>query len=308
MGSEQKVSIIIPSYNGYHLLKKNLPPLYQVIKKELPETEIIIVDDTSSDDTVSKIKELGFDLKIVSNPRKSSFAASCNNGAQHAAGNILFFLNNDMLVQDSLLPSLVSHFKDDDIFAVAPSSMIKDGQKMIDEIPTIGVWEKGLLYIHQFDKAVSSYNYTLFHASGGCLCVRADRFCQLGGFDEMFSPFYFEDIDLCWRAKKHGWKILHESSVKLLHESHATIDILYSPFESNAIYWKNYFMFIWKNINDKDLLNDHADNLTANLFHYARHEHAILSGFKMALRLFSSKKIKSQKYKISDKELLHIKG
>ena len=306
MSSRHKVSIIIPTYNGFHILEENLPGLYHLVKKELPETEIIIVDDCSSDNTVDQLTKLGIDLKILSNSKKSSFADTCNNGAKHANGDILFFLNNDMQVQDCLLPPLLSHFENDAIFAVAPSSLIDNGSGLMDEIPTVGIWKKGFLYIQQFEEAQASYNKNLFHASGGSLCVRSDRFHELDGFDTMFSPFFFEDIDLCWRAKKQGWEIIHEPEVKLLHKSHATIDHYYSKNESETIYWKNYFLFIWKNITDENLFKEHADHLVKNLFYYARHGHTILSGFKMALRLFSSERTCLESCNVPDKQLLQI--
>lgn len=308
MPDTAKISIIIPTHNGWNLLRENLVPLHELAAREVPETEIIVVDDASTDDTVDQLKRLPFSVRIVRNKHKSSFAATCNNGARHARGDLLLFLNNDMRVGDTLLAPLTPHFDDDAVFAVAPSSMVEMDETMIDEVPNTGVWERGFLSIKHISNPASPVT-DIFHASGGCMCVRADRFRQLGGFDERFSPFYFEDADLCWRARKRGWRVLHEPDAVLLHESHATIDTLYSALESDIVYWKNYFLFVWKNITDESLFNDHADNLPENLFYYARHGHGILQGFKLALRLFISPDTDSvPDGSVSDKQLLNVHG
>jgi GT2 family glycosyltransferase len=303
--STNKVSFIIPSYNGYDLLKVFLPSLCDIVSREKIEAEIIVVDDASTDGSVAELKKLALPVKIIRRSSRGGFAKACNKGAKSASSSFLFFLNNDMTfeAQKEFLSPIIEHFDDNDVFAVAPSSLTDLYGKLFDETPTMGKWEKGLLNIIQPGFARSNER-ELFHASGGCMCVRKDRFFTLGAFDELFSPFYFEDVDLCWRARKRGWKILYEPSVRLYHKGHETINRLYSPLESSVVYWKNYFLFIWKNINDPQLCKEHSDHLIDNIYEKSREGQAVLLGCKLAMRMFHSQGCKKTAEKISDGELL----
>ncbi len=303
--STSKISFIIPSYNGYNLLKGLLPSLCNIVSGEKTGAEIIVVDDASTDDSIAELEKLALPIRIIARSNRGGFAKACNEGAKAASGSFLFFLNNDMTLnlQEDFISPITKHFDNDGVFAVAPSSLIHWHGKLFDETPTISNWHKGFLSIDQPGSTLSNKR-ELFHASGGCMCVRKDRYFVLGGFDEIFSPFYFEDIDLCWQAHKRGWKIIHEPSVRLYHKSHETINRLYRNLESNAIYWKNYFLFIWKNISDHQLLEEHFDHLIDNIYEKSKEEQAVLLGFKLAMRLFHSQGHKKSAEEIDDKEIL----
>ncbi len=304
---KDEVSFIIPSHNGYDLLKVFLPSLCDIISKDNSAAEIIVVDDASTDNSATEVRKLALPVKIVTRNSREGFAKACNEGARYASGSFLFFLNNDMTfeAQEEVVTPILKHFEDKDVFAVAPSSIINWHGKIFDETPTVGKWENGFLNVDQ-PGFTHSGKREIFYASGGCMCVRKDNYLTLGGFDELFSPFYFEDVDLCWRARKKGWKILHEPSVQLYHQSHETINKLYNPLESNAIYWKNYFLFIWKNINDPQLCKEHFDHLTDYIYARSREGQAALLGCKLAMRLFYSQGQKKNAEEINDKELLLI--
>ena len=302
-----KVTFIIPSYNGWDLLEGFLPSLCKLLWREKADVEIIIVDDASTDNSADRLKKSALPVRIVTRDKRGGFTKACKEGAENASGSFVFFLNNDMTFEEhgEIISPIIRHFEDDDVFAVSPSSLIEWRGELLDETPTAGKWEKGFLDIpHPGSVPVSGRE--LFHASGGCMCVRKDRYFELGGFDELFSPFYFEDVDLCWRARKRGWKIVHEPSVRLYHKSHETINKLYSPLEVNAIYWKNYFLFIWKNINDRQLREEHFDYLIENIYEKSREGQAALLGCKLAMRIFRSHERKQGGEEIEDRQLLHI--
>jgi GT2 family glycosyltransferase len=204
------------------------------------------------------------------------------------------------------LNSLLKHFEDPLVFSVAPSSIVLLNGKNFDETPNIGVWEKGLLNIMPTDSKYPPDK--IFYTSGGCMCVRKNKFLQLGGFDSSFFPFYFEDTDLCWRARKMGLKILYEPSITLLHQSHYTINKFYTPFERDVFYWKNYFLFIWKNINDSELRRQHFELLTGNLTRLAMPHPAIINGCKLAMFSLMSNRSVMSDGNIPDRELLIIRN
>jgi len=298
------VSIIIPSYNGANILAETLPPLCELVAEENPGTEIIIVDDASDDNTISFLKNFSNSVKVVANKKRGGFQRACNKGAMEAKGDLIFFLNNDMLVDNTLLPYLIEHFQiNDNVFAVSPSSIIDHNGKQLDEVPTRDRWENGFFYIDQFIDNPSKY---LSHASGGCMCVRKDLFWELGGFDDLFYPAYFEDVDLCWRARKKGYLIIHEPKVRLFHKSHTTLNAVYDKTINNVLYWKNFFLFIWKNITDEELIKSHSANLFFNLINNSNTT-SIIPGFKLALKFLDKIQDSNNKeYKFTDKELLGV--
>ncbi len=120
---ERSVSLIMPNHNGLAHLQKNLPVLIARLGKEI-KSEIIIVDNGSSDGGSEFIKQNFPDIKLLSFKKALSFAAACNAGAKIARNRFLFFLNSDIRVTENFLPPLIKHFEDPDLFAVTPSILV----------------------------------------------------------------------------------------------------------------------------------------------------------------------------------------
>jgi GT2 family glycosyltransferase len=280
MSKKQGISIIIPNYNGYDVLKRNIPLLVDAVENGNESAEIIVVDDASEDESIDFLNKFNYDIKVVEKRQNDGFAKTCNIGAKNAVGDILFFLNNDMAVKKPLLNPLYRLFDKNDIFAAAPSSLVKADGGIINETPIDGVWENGFLTILP-KKNNNNELLDIFHTHGGCMMVRKDRFFELNCFDERFSPFYFEDVDLCWRARMKGWRIVHQPDVEIYHQSHYTIDRMYDNVYSNTVYWKNYFLFIMKNKKGIEL-HEIADYI----YKHNRIGETVLLGFKIALRQY----------------------
>ena len=102
-----KVSVIIPNYNGQKLLADNLPH----VLKACPNCEIIVVDDASTDNSVSFLNSKFPQIKIIQNKSNMRFAKTCNFGAQKAEGDILVFLNSDVRPEKDFLPHVLKHFE-----------------------------------------------------------------------------------------------------------------------------------------------------------------------------------------------------
>ena len=280
ISKKQGISIIIPNYNGYDVLKKNIPLLIDAIESENESAEIIVVDDASDDESVEFLKNFSYHIKVIEKKQNDGFSKTCNIGAMNATGDILFFLNNDMAVKRPLLNPLYCLFDNSDVFAAAPSSLVEVDGEIINETPIDGIWENGLLTILPV-KNNNNDLFDIFHTHGGCMMVRKDRFFELNCFDERFSPFYFEDVDLCWRARMKGWKIIHQPEVEVHHQSHYTIDKMYDDSYSNTVYWKNYFLFIMKN-----RIGIELQEIADFIYKHNRIGETVLLGFKIALRQY----------------------
>lgn len=251
-----KISIVIPNYNGEELLAKNLPKVVEAVY-DYKDIEIIIVDDGSTDNSLASIKyyvsgdkSKKIKFKIIQNEKNLGFSSVVNRGAQNANGDILVLLNTDVVPKNDFLKPLIDKFHDKLIFAVGcMDESIEDG-KVVLRGRGIGRWQKGFL-VHK--KGEIDKKNTLW-VNGGSGAFRKSIWDKLGGFNELYNPFYWEDIDLSYRALKSGYKILFEPTSVVLHEHEkGTIKKKFSPFKIKTIAYRNQFIFVWENATDISL-------------------------------------------------------
>jgi GT2 family glycosyltransferase len=259
------ISIIIPNYNGENLLKKNLPKVYDAVRDYKDgKVEIIIPDDPSTDrsqdvieEFISSIRSTDIVGKTISNKskRKSGFGKNVNRGASIATGDVLILLNSDVYPHKSFLEPLLKHFEEADVFAVGclDESIEEDG-KVIYRGRGIGEFKKGFL---NHNKGKIDGENTLW-VSGGSGAFRKTLWDKLNGMDTIYDPFYWEDIDLSYQARKGGFRTLFEQKSVVTHE-HET-GVVKKQFSENyvkKISYRNQFIFVWKNITDNRLLLSH---------------------------------------------------
>ena len=129
-----RASLIVSTWNGRHLLEQCLPPLLRAVEEAGGEHEVVVVDDASTDDTVEFLKREYPQVALLALPKNLRFAGANNAAARAATGEILVFLNNDMLVEPDFLPPLLQHFSDPEVFAVTGFMQMDVGG--YDPIPT----------------------------------------------------------------------------------------------------------------------------------------------------------------------------
>lgn len=241
-----KISIIIPNYNGEELLKKNLPKVLDAVG----DAEIIVVDDASTDGSLDVLDSFKSKIKIIKNEKNLGFSSTVNRGVKAAEGDIVILLNTDVIPEREFLIPLLTHFNDEGIFAVGcMDKSIEDG-KVVLRGRGVGRWERGFL-VHSRGE-VDKTN-TLW-VNGGSGAFRKSIWKKLGGFDELYNPFYWEDIDLSYRAIKSGFKVLFEPKSIVIHEHEkGAIKNKFSSSEVKAIAYRNQFIFVWKNTTDLNL-------------------------------------------------------
>ncbi len=244
-----RISIIIPNYNGEELLRKNLPAIFSAVQyyesKNKDKVEIIVIDDASSDQSLNFLRSQS--VVLVENKKNIGFAMSVNKAVEHAKGEIIILLNSDVSPQkDFLLPLLVC-FKDENVFAVGCMDKSIENGKTILRGRGLGKWQKGFL-VHSRGEVNKSN--TLW-VSGGSGAFRKSIWEKLEGFNPLYYPFYWEDIDISYRGLKAGYTILFEPKSIVIHEHEkGIIKKKYSHFEIKTISYKNQFTFIWINITD----------------------------------------------------------
>jgi len=214
---QPKIFIIIPSCNGKKFLKECLVSLFNIT---WPYYQVIIVDNASTDGLPVMVKKHFPKVVMIVNKKNMGFATACNQGAKVAQGEILFFLNSDTLIQESVFQRIIETFKaNPNIGIVAPQLVLPDGSLQ----PWAYGKKEGFCHLVKnkfYPVSAPSIKYpntqSLMWVSGAAMAIRREIFEKIGGFDEKFF-MYFEDKDLCYRVKELGYKIVINNEVKVVH-------------------------------------------------------------------------------------------
>lgn len=235
------VSIVIPNWNGAHLLEKNLPSVVAAANG----AEILVADDASTDGSVEFLKKQYPKVTVVQNKQQQGFAGNVNSGVAKATGDVVVLLNTDVRPEKAFLEPLLARFSDPTIAAVGCLEKSHEDGKVVLRGRGLARWEKGY-FIHsrgEVDKQDTAW------VAGGSAAFRRSVWNQLGGMDTRFNPFYWEDIDLSYRILRAGHKIQFEKK-SIVHHFHeeGKIKSDYSPEDVKRIAYRNQYVFHWKNI------------------------------------------------------------
>ena len=250
--SEPVVSVIIPAHNNLDLLQCNLPHTLRILEQELISFELIVVDDSSTEDPEPYLKSLWHTVKVVHLKDCGCFASAFNAGAKKARGVYLLGLNCDTLPSPGFLKTLLKRIEtEEEVFAVSPRLLIPNldyGDEAFTKLHwSHGCWQRyqPLLDIDTFEIQDCS---EIFFSVGAAVLYSRAKFNQLGGFDSLFCPFYWEDVDLSWRAWRQGWRCLYEPAATVVHTHRGTINKLPESISVEVIELKNYLLLHWKNL------------------------------------------------------------
>ncbi|WP_200976661.1 glycosyltransferase family 2 protein [Echinicola sp. 20G] len=256
MPQKRSISIIIPNYNGRHLLEKYLPTVFKAAHISEVPFELIIVDDASNDSSVSWIKEHFPAIKLVETPQNKGFSYTCNQGIKVAKMDLVLLLNSDVALEENYFETLWKYFDQEDTFGVMGRIVNSKGQ--IEDAARMmafqGVKFKGTYFYFCTD---TSKKTPTAYLSGANALVDRKKLLALGGFDEIYSPFYVEDVDLSFRAWRMGWKCYYEheaichhevsSTTKKEHKKKALYPVLYrNKFILQAIHLDGIKLKMWK--------------------------------------------------------------
>ena len=289
-----KVSVVIPNFNGRELLEKNLPSVLKA-KENLENKiiEIIIVDDGSFDESVNFIKNNFSGVKIIKHKINRGFSATVNTGVRTAKGDLIALLNNDVIPSEDFLKAALPHFENDKVFGVSLHEKDYSWAK--------GTFKDGYIEIasgEETDKAHIS-----FWVSGGSGVLRRRYYLELGGMDEkLLSPFYWEDIDLCFRAAKRGWINLWEPNANVVHKHESTIS-KFSKKYVERIRERNQLLVIWKNLTSPRLFRKHLIGAIKRTISHPGYLRIVVMALMRIRPLLKARAKEKKETKISDEAI-----
>jgi GT2 family glycosyltransferase len=220
------LSIVIPNYNGVDLFPHTLPTIYAAAQSLLFPYEIIIVDDCSTDDSLSFLKTHYSNIRIVENKQNSGFAVTANRGVKAAAHNLVLLLNNDVQLTPNYFEPQLRHFEQGDTFGVMGrivgwnDDRIQDGAKY-PYFHGVKIKTSGN-YLLEEEAAMQQGLFSIY-ISGANAFLSKEAFLACGGFNELFSPFYVEDYELSLRAWRLGYKCYYQHNAVCRHKTSVAI-------------------------------------------------------------------------------------
>lgn len=244
-------SIVIPTYNGLKRLIQNIPFVIHAAEASGCPYQIVVADDGSTDETVAWLKNCCPTVDLSRTQDNLGFIEAANRGVRFAKYDVVILLNNDVRPMVDCFKHVLSPFNQPDVFAVSFKSLCPDSLMFREGAKRI-CFRRGMLTVlhgerHQLKPKADGSISTAYPVGGHC-AVRHSMFLELGGFDKLFAPFYWEDVDLGWRAKESGWQMIYEPKAEVIHDHEGTIKNLYGVIQSREIRDRNRLLFCWKHL------------------------------------------------------------
>lgn len=246
------VSVIIVSWNARSVVEQCLP---SVVATEYPNLEIIFADNASTDGSAAWIARHYPQVKIVRHPENWLFARGNNAAFPHASGEYVVLLNNDVEVPPDWLHPLVEVMTENpDVGAVQPKLLQYDDRSRFEYAGASGGYldrvgypfTRGRLFnTLEVDRGQYDDARDVFWATGAALLLRKSALAEVGLLDDRFE-MHMEEIDLCWRLQRHGYRVHVEPESTVYHIGGASLP--QSSPRKTYYNFRNSLLMLYKNL------------------------------------------------------------
>lgn len=246
------VAVVILNWNGKELLARFLP---SIIKTRYSNLQLIIGDNGSSDDSIAYVKSNFPQITVLENDRNYGFAEGYNRVLEQVKADYFVLLNSDVEVPENWIAPVISAMEADQQIAAAQPKIKWQADKSKFEYAGAagGFMDKNAFPFCRgriFDVAetdLGQYNDVkeVFWASGAAFFIRHAQWQEAGGLDpDLFA--HMEEIDLCWRLKNLGYKIIYCPDAEVYHVGAGTLDAK-NPHKV-FLNFRNNLMIMQKNL------------------------------------------------------------
>ena len=246
-----KTAVTVLNWNGKAWLEKFLPTLV----KHSQEATVFVADNSSTDDSVDFVKNNFPTVKIIINATNGGYAKGYNDALKQINAEYFVLINSDIEVTEGWISPIINLMDSDKkIAACQPKFLDYNNRKMFEHAGASGGFIDNLGYpfcrgriFDDLEQDKGQYNdiIEVFWASGACLFVRAEHFNEVSALDEDFFA-HQEEIDLCWRLKNKGYKILVQPKSVVYHVGGGTLNVG-SPFKT-YLNFRNNLIMLFKNL------------------------------------------------------------
>ncbi len=248
----KKTALVILNYNGVEFLKKFLP---LVIEHSSNDAEIWVADNCSTDDSTELLKEQFKEVHIIQNQENGGYATGYNIALKQINAEYYILLNSDIEVTPNWISPVIKLMESDStIGACQPKIRSYHQNEKFEYAGASGGFIDKYGYpfcrgriFQSLETDVNQYNdpIEIFWATGACMFVRSDVFHELGGFDDDFFA-HMEEIDLCWRMKSIGKKVMVCPSSMVYHVGGGTLPV--GSARKTYLNFRNNFVLLYKNL------------------------------------------------------------
>lgn len=245
MSAAPSIGFAIPAYSNVNSLRRAL----RSIARFAPDLPVIVVDDSGSGKIAAALQPEFPAVVWKVHDGNQGFGRAATSAVFHCPAEIVILLNDDVELLNDPCPTLLAAFATPTLFAATfrsqtAAGVFREGAKRL-------VWPLGLPRIlhNEHDQhpprdgvRVSDY------AVGGHAAYNRQKFLDLGGFDPLFDPFYWEDVDLCARAAQNGWLTTYLEAVAVRHDEHGAIRSTFDAARIREITLRNRLLFAWRHM------------------------------------------------------------
>ncbi len=256
---EKKVAVVILNWNGKKFLEDFLPSVTKFSANA--DTEIVVADNGSTDDSIHFLKKNYQNIKILSFDKNYGFAEGYNKALSQLSAEYFVLLNSDVEVTENWIQPIIALMdKDKTISACMPKIRSFYEREKFEYAGAAGGFIDFLGYpfcrgriLNVVEKDSQQYDsqIEIFWATGACMFVRAEYFNQVEGLDGDFFA-HMEEIDLCWRLKNRGYKVVYCPEVCVYHVGGGTLP-QNSP-RKILLNFRNNLLLLYKNLPSSKLL------------------------------------------------------
>jgi GT2 family glycosyltransferase len=224
------VSIVILNWNGKHYLQRFLPALLKYTG--YPDAEVVVADNGSTDGSAELLEKSFPGVRLIRFDQNYGFTGGYNRALEQLDASCYLLLNSDIEVTEGWLEPLMKEMEEDQVAACTPKILDFNHRTRFEYAGAAGGYIDRYGYAfcrgRIFDRLEEDHGQfddpaDIFWGSGACLLVRADLFREAGGLDENFFA-HMEEIDLCWRFHRMGFRVRYVPASKVYHVGGGTLE------------------------------------------------------------------------------------
>lgn len=254
----KEVAVVILNWNGKALLEQFLPSV--ITHTPADKADIVVADNGSTDDSVEMLKARFPQVQLLVLDKNYGFAEGYNRALQYINNPYTVLLNSDVEVSPGWLHTPLKAMNEQpDIAAVQPKILAQRNKGYFEYAGACGGFmdrygypycRGRLLHVIEKDNGQYDSRVDVLWATGACLFIRTAIYKQEGGLDGRFFA-HQEEIDLCWRLRSRGYRLICTPDSVVFHVGGATLNVE-SPHKT-YLNFRNNLLMVYKNSSEADI-------------------------------------------------------